>query len=103
MASQICDHKIIVGDFNVAINHEIDTFNYTGVRRPNARACLLEKMEEGGFMDIYRANNPTLNAFTWECASNDKKARLDYFLIDETLSRFVCETNCANLLASDHK
>ena len=52
MASQICDHKLIVGDFNVAINHEIDTFNFTGVCCQNARACLLEK-NGGGWIYGY--------------------------------------------------
>ena len=103
MASQSCDHIVATGDFNVALNHEMDTLNYEGVRRPNARACIKEKMEEGGYIDIYREKNPTGKRFTWERWSDDKKARLDLFIINATLGRFILETECANLFESDHR
>ena len=103
MAAVPCNHKFAVGDFNVALNHDKDTINYTDVRRPNARAKILDKIEEGGFVDIFRARYPQKLLYSWECISNDKKARLDFFLINSSLEKHVLEINYANLFASDHR
>ena len=103
MAAIDCDHKLAVGDYNVALNPTLDTLNYSEIRRPNAREKILDKMGEGGFIDIFRQNFPDKKTFSWESTGNDRKARLDYFLIDGSLGRYVNEINYANLFASDHK
>ena len=95
--------QIVVGDFNVALNHDQDTLNYVDIRRPNARKMLHDKMAEGGFVDIFRHRNPTLRSYTWECMGNDKKSRIDYFLVTNNLEKFVTETTIGNLYASDHR
>ena len=103
MASINCDYALCVGDYNVALNPNLDTLNYSEIRRPNAREKILDKMEEGGFVDIFRQKFPQKKTFSWESTGNDRKARLDYFLIDGVLGRYINEVNYANLFASDHK
>ena len=103
MAATDCDHKLVVGDFNVALNPSLDTLNYSEIRRPIARVKILDKMNEGGFVDIFREIFPDKKVFSWESTGNDRKARLDYFLVDGNLGKYVNGINYANLFASDHK
>ena len=93
----------MVGDFNVAPNHEIDTYNYVDIRRPNARKMLLDKMEEGGYIDIFRFRCPSIRAFTWECSGDDKKSRIDLFLVTNNLEKYVTNTSIGNIYSSDHR
>ena len=58
MASINCDHKLAVGDHNVALKPDLDTLNYSKIRRPIAREKILDKMEEGFFIDIFRQKFP---------------------------------------------
>ena len=46
MAATDCDHKLVVGDFNVALNPSLDTLNYSEIRRPNARVKILDKISK---------------------------------------------------------
>ena len=58
MAATDCDNKLVVGDFNVALYPNFDTLNYSEIRCPNAREKILDKMGEGGFIDIFRQKFP---------------------------------------------
>ena len=40
------DYYIICGDFNLALNQTLDTFNYSNVNNPRARNKLIEIMNE---------------------------------------------------------
>ena len=49
--------NIIVGDFNVTLDTQLDNLNYIHEQNRNARKRLNELMDEYGFCDAYRALN----------------------------------------------
>ena len=83
--SKCVNPYIIAGDFNLVLNPEIDTFNYKNINNPNARNVLLETIAEFDLIDCWREQNQEKLEFTWFRKNPIKKARLDYFLISETL------------------
>lgn len=52
------DYYILCGDFNLALNQTLDTFNYSNVNNPKAREKLIEIMNDLNLVDYYRILNP---------------------------------------------
>merc|ERR1711888_429597 len=79
------DVTLMVGDFNVAPDHNKDTLGYFHVNNPNTR-LFIERMKSLNMLtDVFRQKNPDLHKFSFskKQARNYTKARLDYFLISE--------------------
>ncbi len=60
---------VICGDWNIA-HREIDLKNWRGNRKnsgflPEERAWLTELFDKAGFVDVFRAIHPELEAYTW--------------------------------------
>ena len=64
-------HKLTVGDFNVALNHEADTVGYLHIKNPNSREILIRKMNLCNLIDIWRERNPLSKQYTF----NKKKLK----------------------------
>ena len=88
--------KCIVQDF------DFDTLRYQNNNNPRARQELLNKMNEFDLLDIYRNLNPTTKKFTWKQWGTSKAARLDYFLISNSLLPFVQSVQILPTCYSDH-
>ena len=56
---------IICGDFNVALNQNLDTKNYLNINNPKTRDFILETFETFGFIVLFREFNPKLKRYTW--------------------------------------
>ena len=52
------DYYIVCGDFNLALNPTLDTFNYSNINNPRARNKLIEIMNDLNLVDYYRILNP---------------------------------------------
>ena len=79
------DVTIMVGDFNVAPDHNKDTLGYLHVNNPNTR-LFIERMKSLNMLtDAFRHKHPDLRrySFSKKQARNHTKARLDYFLIND--------------------
>ena len=100
MATNQCEYTIICGDLNVTLNPKLDSKDYLNVNNPNARLKILEIMENHDIVDSFRNLYPNLSRFTW--ANINKKARLDYFLVSNSLTDLIPEVNIKHGYRSDH-
>ena len=77
------EHKVITGDFNVALKHNKDMCGYLHVYNPHSKDKM--KMNLGSLVDIWRERNPTGRQFTFDKRQerNQTRAKLDYFLVSE--------------------
>ena len=96
------DHSIFLGDWNIALDKNMDTLNYQTVSNPNARTELIRKITENHLVDIFRDINPTEKKFTWKQWGSHKFARLDYFLVSNSLLPFIVNAKIHPSCFSDH-
>ena len=97
-----CVHVIIDGDFNVAINPNIDR-SVNNIYNENSRKIIVNEIEDGRLSDIWRVINPEKKAFMWMRGLNVMEwSRIDYFLISNNLVDRC--TNCEIMpsVVSDH-
>ena len=52
------DYNIICGDFNIALNQELDTYNYKNINNPKAQKVLRSILTDHEMVDLYRHLNP---------------------------------------------
>ena len=55
----------MVGDWNLARNPDVDTYNYKQINNPRVREIVLEIMAEFDLTDNWREENPDEYTFTW--------------------------------------
>ena len=82
------DKTIMVGDWNVFLNPKVDQENYKNPDkyRTKTREVLNSQIRTHSLSDIYREENPTINAFTYKDRTGTKtKSKLDYFIVDSLL------------------
>ena len=87
------ENYIICGDFNLVLKPEIDYDNYLHVNNPNAREMLLDIIEERSLIDPFRELYPDRKRFTWRKRTPFKQARLDFFLITDSM--LISLKNCS--------
>lgn len=86
---------IIAGDFNLVLNPEVDSYNYKHVNNPDSREIVLDMLIDYNMVDVWRELNLEDKQFTWRRKNTNQKARLDYFLISESL---LVETTNAKIM-----
>ena len=99
------NHRIIAGDYNVAIRHNEDTSGYLHVDNPNTRDFLTRQASRSNLVDIWRIRNPDVRQYTFHKrqARNYTKARLDYFLVSENSSEYIKDVQIGRVcILSDH-
>ena len=96
------EYAIFAGDWNVCLNPDMDTKGYQNLNNPRARLELLKQINDFELQDIFRELNPTLKKFSWKKWDASKYARLDYFLISNSLLPFVRKTEILSACYSDH-
>ena len=96
------DYTIVCGDFNLVLNPLMDARNYLNLNNPQARQTLLNTIETHNLCDIYRQKHPTIKRYTWRRTKPIKQARLDYFIISETLVDLVNNISILPGYRSDH-
>lgn len=93
---------ILAGDFNLVLNPEKDLHDYLNVNNPKAREQVLNLMIECNLIDVWREMNVEKKQYTWRKKNTNKKSRLDFFLISESLFVDVQETNIYTGYKTDH-
>ena len=95
--------KIMVGDFNLALNLDLDK---TGGRyTTNKRSVKVVKgyMEDEALFDIYRMKNPDTKAVTWRRTKPELLlVRLDYMLVSASLIDKCIQVDINAGYLSDH-
>ena len=96
---------IMVGDWNLILNPELDCKNYKHVNNPTARRLVLELMSELDLCDVWREENPDTLKFTWRRKHKDntvQMGRLDFFLVSGTLLSRCLEEKISPGYRTDH-
>ena len=100
------DVTIMVGDFNIAPNHNKDTLGYLQINNPNTRR-FIERMRSLNMMtDVYRHKHQNLRQYTFKKkqARNYTRAWLDYFLINDDSLDLVTKVGIGkDTTLSDHR
>lgn len=94
---------IIGGDFNVALNVELDRKGYAHPSIPNKsfRAHICSFLEKHDVVDTWRCQHPASKGFTWSRAG--QLARLDYIFSPDSFPGHVRASSPRSCLFSDHR
>ena len=98
------EHKVIVGDFNLALNPQIDRYGDKNSSN-NSKSCakLKSVMEDLYLTDVWRDRNPEKLRFSWSKRNPRLQAsRLDYAIVSRGID--VMTDNCTYLqsILTDH-
>ena len=95
-------HVIIGGDWNLALDTNMDCHNYKHVNNPKAREKVEEIAMNLDLIDIWREINPEIRRYTWRRPTPFQQSRLDFFLISENMIQNVEEAEIVYGYRSDH-
>ena len=93
-ASDQQDHLILCGDWNLTLDPDLDTYNYSPRdRRVRSRSTVAQNCSNFNIHDVWRVMNGQRKQFSWRKVNPVKCARLDFFLVsDSVLSKcLTCE------------
>lgn len=95
-------HIILGGDFNLILNKILDSKNYMHTNNPKSRSEVYKMIEILNLKDVFREYHAEAQMFTWRRKNPIKQARLDFFLISESLLPMVVSIKSENSYRSDH-
>ena len=96
---------LIVGDWNLILNPEIDCKNYKNINNPRARQQVLKLINELNLYDAWREENQEERLFTWKRklgTGEIQMGRLDYFLLSENVLKYSCSEKIVPGYRTDH-
>ena len=95
--------KLIVGgDWNCTLTKK-DKVGGTVWKPSNYRNLLLTTMEAFDLIDIQRVRHPQLRKYSYVSKALKLKSRIDFFLVDQNLTRFVKKSDIYPSVAPDHQ
>ena len=97
------EQVIICGDWNFILDPEMDSFNYLHVNNPRARRFVLNLIDDDNFKDPWRIMNENLGKYTRRRNNiTPKQARLDFFLVHDSIFQYVTAANIISGYRTDH-
>ena len=100
--SNTLDYLIICGDMNLALDQQLDCYNYQHINNPKSRTKVLKLLNQYNMVDVYRHLFPNKKTYTWKRQNPTKKARLDYFLVTNQLLDSILESEITSGYRTDH-
>ena len=100
--NSLTDYIIVCGDFNLVLDFDLDCDNY--VQQNNLRAAKEVQTLKGelSLEDPWRIHNPNSKKYTWVRRNPLKRARLDFFLVSESLLNIIEKTQILPGYRTDH-
>ena len=92
---------IAVGDWNIVLDYEKDTFNYQRQNNPKSQKRVHEMMDTLDLHDIWRIHHTDVHRYTWR-GPYLKQSRLDFFLVSSDIEGFVTDSDIQVSYRSDH-
>ena len=81
-----CVQVMVCGDFNVAMNSDLDHNCRSNTTKPRSIEIIKSYMEEDDMIDIWRHLHQTKKSFTWvKCNPRMTWSRLDYCLLSSSM------------------
>ena len=102
MSESVHESAILMGDYNLVLDPQIDTKNYWYINNPKAREKVLDMCAEFNLVDVWRVFNNDKAEYTWRTKSCSKQARLDFILVSENLITDIDYVNIEYGYRSDH-
>ena len=96
------DYCIICGDLNLVLDPEKDTYNCMNIKNPNARRYLLDMINTHCLKETFQIFNKNIRQYIWHRKNPRRHARLDYFLVSDTLLDLVNKCQKKSGYRSDH-
>ena len=98
------EHKIIIGDFNLTLNTELDREN-TYCNNNNATEEVKVLMEQYCLEDVWRLQNEDKREFSWIKSGSYpiKASRLDFALVSKGLDQKVQMSQYTSSIKTDHR
>lgn len=95
-------HLVIGGDFNRALQSELDRSTGIDTSHPQARKELLQCMKDFNLIDVWRNMHPSKQTFSCYSSTYQTFSRIDYFLISADLIHKITSSWYDSILISDH-
>ena len=96
------ENNIIIGDFNVVLNNEMDRLNCMENKK-KSQTAILDMMEELYYADIWRTMYPENKRYSWfKLKPNKIASRLDYSLISNGLVDNCVDAFYGTGILTDH-
>ena len=96
------NNVILVGDFNMVLEQEIDCFNYKHINNPKAKKVVEDMMQDIPLTDVWRESNPESRRYTWRRPTPLQQSRLDFFLMSDYLYWYYKDSDILPGYRSDH-
>ena len=100
--SNECDYTIICGDLNLTLDPKLDSMNYVNINNPRSRLTVHNMINAHELLDAFRYLHKDVKRYTWRKKNPIKQARLDYFLISNTMTDLMTECNICPGYRTDH-
>jgi len=103
--SQYSDLPLVFcGDWNLVMNHDIDTRGYVRENNKKSRQSVGQMIECFELVDVWRASNPEKLEFSWQSTKiRRQQARLDFFLVSKDIQAITKRCAIGDRYRSDHK
>ena len=95
------DTVLLGGDWNVALQYDIDTYNYRGRNNVKANQEIHNMMQTLDLLDVWREFHVDSRRYTWFGPYN-KRSRLDYFLVSSDMQNCISRADIDIAYKSDH-
>ena len=98
------DYKLIIGDCNVTLNHELDSYGYKGDPHPKSRNVINGWLHNETIIDTFRYFHNDTESYTYRIKNCKKKSRLDYCLTSPSLIPHIKNIShkANNYINTDH-
>ena len=98
------EHKVIVGDFNLTLDVDLDREN-TYCNNENARKSVEDMMEEFSLSDVWRIQHGDKREFSWRKKKSRplKASRIDFSLVSAGIDQKVELTQYLTSVFTDHR
>ena len=84
------------------MDKELDSMNYKNLNNPKARLEVFNLIENLDLKDVFREIYPEKKRYSWRKKTPIKQARLDFFLVSESLIPSALSVEYENSYRSDH-
>lgn len=95
-------NAILVGDFNLIFDTELDRAGTSEYNHPKSMELLTNYMEQSEMCDIWRIRNPTARKYTCHKRNSSSFSRIDMILISNSLAQNVNKIEIKPSFNSDH-
>ena len=93
---------IMAGDWNMVLDTFKDYQNYKHVNNPKAREVVESMITDLKLCDIWRDLNPDCQRYTWRRTAPFQQARLDFFLVTDSIVSLAEDSDINCGYRTDH-